>query len=185
MSQYLGIVTTANGEYSNAMSVYEQLDRRQPHDRLQRRRLMAAGKLAVLLAVAGTAVAIGQDRGPGNGQSQPARAIGTLWPVEQGVILEIDFRDGSALSFKFDALPEQPTVMELMKLAQRHPRCPALKMRGEGESAFLESIDDLGTARGKGWLYKVDGRPADRSMGVYDLKPGQVVRWSYGNFGEE
>jgi hypothetical protein len=110
---------------------------------------------------------------------------GTLWPIDQATIVEIDFRDGSAVVFRLEALPQPPTIMEVMKLLRQHPRSPELKIRGEADLAFLESIDGLGTEGGKGWLYKVDGRPGDRSIGIYELKPGQVVRWSHGSFGDD
>jgi hypothetical protein len=46
----------------------------------------------------------------------------------------------------------------------------------------LTRIDDLAneTAReGKNWLYRVNGKLADKSAGAYVLSPGDVILWRF------
>jgi hypothetical protein len=96
--------------------------------------------------------------------------------------VSIDFADGFELHIAVTEVPKEATVLDVMRLAAKHPRAPKFEIIGEGDESFLASIDDLATANGKGWLYRVDGTLADRSIGAFVLEPGQDVQWRYGTF---
>jgi hypothetical protein len=52
---------------------------------------------------------------------------------------------------------------------------------GSGASAFLTSINGAANegARGRNWTYRVNGKHADRSFAVYELRPGDHVLWTF------
>ena len=73
------------------------------------------------------------------------------------------------------------TILDCMEKIQE----PKIVVNGSGANAFVASIGDKDTAAGEGWSYRVNDTWADRSVGVYEIKPGDVVTWSYGGFEPE
>ena len=97
------------------------------------------------------------------------------------VQLSIDYGDGAVKSFTAISWKEKLTVLGALEAAAKHPRGVQFKHRGSGSSAFVTAIDDLANeGRGKNWTYQVNGKRADKSCGVWELKPGDAVVWRYG-----
>lgn len=73
------------------------------------------------------------------------------------------------------------TVDDMMAAASRLPDGIRYAVNGEGEMMMLDGIDDVMNQLGGGrfWLYRVNGVLADRSMGVYELHPGDRVLWTF------
>jgi hypothetical protein len=72
------------------------------------------------------------------------------------------------------------TVHSAMEAAQAHPRGIRTKSKGSGETAFLVQIDDLSNeGSGRNWTYRVNGKPAPKSYGVFELSAGDSVLWSF------
>lgn len=123
--------------------------------------------LILLLALAATAPA------------QDLRKI----PPEKAVQLTIDYGDGVQKNFSALEWKEKQTVLDLMQLAEKHPRGIKFKHRGAGATALVTAIDDVASrAGGDSWLYEVNGKLADRSCGVYEIQPGDKVLWKFGTY---
>jgi hypothetical protein len=121
----------------------------------------------VLLALAGC-----------SGKDGAAAAKGTGPTVQ----LVFDYDDGAE---KRIAVPwqEGQTVLDAMVQATVHPRGIAFEQRGEGKNAMIVRIDDLANQQaggeGKNWIYRVNGKLADRGCGEWTLRPGDVVLWRF------
>ena len=73
------------------------------------------------------------------------------------------------------------TVLDVLKVAEKHPHGLKFSYRGKGATAFLTQIDDLKNegGGGKNWIYEVNGKVADRSFAVFQIKPSDKVLWKY------
>jgi Domain of unknown function (DUF4430) len=98
------------------------------------------------------------------------------------VSLEIRFGDGRER--RFDTIPWFPgmTVDQLMLAASRLPDGVRYGAAGDHERMMLTNIDDSYNEWGGGrnWTYQVNGVPADRSIGIYELQPDDRVLWTFG-----
>ena len=83
----------------------------------------------------------------------------------------------------FEALPweEGMTVADLMVVARGFRPPIDYEQRGDGEAAFLASLEGVrgGGPEGRNWLYRVNGEHAQVSFGVHPLEPGDAVLWIY------
>jgi hypothetical protein len=104
-----------------------------------------------------------------------SREIGT-------VTLEVDFgADKRSKSIDVVCSPESTVLLSL----ERAQNMKKLKVdfRGTGETAFVTSIggvENMGS-EGKNWIFRVNDKLGDKSAGVYPVKPGDKISWSYGN----
>ncbi len=104
-------------------------------------------------------------------------------PEKQLVHLVIDYGDGVQKHFTQLAWSDGITVLDLMNVAQKHPRGIRIKYRGQGATAFLTKIDDLENEGGdRNWVYRVNDQFADKSFAVFTLKPGDTVLWKFGEY---
>ncbi len=104
-----------------------------------------------------------------------SRDIGT-------VTLEVDFgSDKRSKSIDVVCSPESTVLLSL----ERAQNMKKLKVdfRGTGETAFVTSIGGMKNegAEGKNWIFRVNDKLGDKSAGVYPVKPGDKISWSYGN----
>jgi hypothetical protein len=78
---------------------------------------------------------------------------------------------------------EDSTVHSILKRAQNLGDLK-FESSGEGESAFVKSIGGVTNLLGDGdnWVYKVNGELGDRSCGACDVKPGDLIQWSFGKY---
>lgn len=62
-----------------------------------------------------------------------------------------------------------------------------LQSTGSGETAFVVAIDDVKNegASGDNWVYYVNDQLGDRGSGVYEIVPGDKIRWSFGKYEPE
>ena len=99
------------------------------------------------------------------------------------VQLIIDYGDGVKKHFHQLKWQDKMTVQEVTQAASKHPRGIQIKHRGRKATAFLSQIDDLANKPGgRSWVYRVNGKLADRSFGVYAVSAGDVVTWSFQNY---
>lgn len=102
-------------------------------------------------------------------------------PEKKVVQLTIDYGDGVQKTFTGLEWKEKQTVLDVLQLAEKHPRGIKFKHRGSGATALVIAIDDVANkAGGNSWLYEVNGRLADRSCGVYEVEPGDKLLWKFG-----
>jgi uncharacterized protein DUF4430 len=96
------------------------------------------------------------------------------------VQLTIDYGDGVQKVFRNLEWKERMTVLDALQLAAKHPRGIKFSHRGSGATAFVTSIDEqTNEGAGRNWLYEVNGKPANKSCGVWELKAGDSVLWQF------
>ena len=99
------------------------------------------------------------------------------------VRLVIDYNDGVEKHFNAIAWNSGMTVLEVMLAAKKHPRGISFEHKGKGATVLLTKIDDVeNEGRGRNWLYRVNDKPADRSMGIFELKAGDTVLWKFDKY---
>lgn len=59
-------------------------------------------------------------------------------------------------------------------------------MKGSGETAFIESIEEVKNqgSQGKNWVYAVNGVPGTASVGATRISDGDEVRWCFTGWNE-
>jgi hypothetical protein len=96
--------------------------------------------------------------------------------------LTIQFGNGHER--KFDAVPwhQGMTVDDLLSAASRLPDSFSYTVHGDHDMTLLTRINDLRNegVSGRNWTYTVNDVRADRSLAVYELKPGDRVLWTFG-----
>jgi hypothetical protein len=96
------------------------------------------------------------------------------------VQLIVDYGDGSQKHFTKLEWKDGLTVLAALQQAAKHPRGIKPSVQGSGEFAHLNSIDELkNEGNGKNWLYRVNGKLADKSCGIQKLNAGDVVTWQF------
>lgn len=99
------------------------------------------------------------------------------------VTVVIDYNDGVQKRFTAITWTAKMTVFDAMQMAARHPRGIKFKHKGNGATALLTKIDNLeNEGRGRNWLYRVNGKLADRSFGVFQLAAGDTVLWKFDKY---
>ncbi len=104
-------------------------------------------------------------------------------PTGPAVELVIDFDDGFQKHYK---LPwrESATVLDALESASRRQRGITYTVRGSGDMTMVTAIDGVANQGGDGrnWIYRVNGRLADKSCGVYETQPDDVIMWTFGTY---
>jgi uncharacterized protein DUF4430 len=102
------------------------------------------------------------------------------------VKLVIDFGDGFQKVYPSIPWVADMTVLDALNKAKDHSRGTKFRYTGSGATAFLTEIDSLknqaGGADKKNWLYRVNGKRADKSFGVYSLNADDEIVWSFDVF---
>ena len=108
-----------------------------------------------------------------NGARVPAEG-----PASERVSLTIDYGNGKQRTVEPQAWHEGMTVADLLSAAPGL----ATTQKGEGAGAFLIEVDGVANegVDGNNWAYEVNGTSADRSFGIYELRPGDRVLWKFG-----
>ena len=132
-----------------------------------------ARRSLVLASLVATALATGWTvpRTTARAAEEPAKTVS----------LAVDYGDGSQKQFTALAWREGLTVLDAVRAAEKHPRGIKCELRGSGDTAFLVKIDDLKNegGAGRGWMFRVNGKLADRSLGVFPLQAGDAVLWKF------
>jgi hypothetical protein len=92
------------------------------------------------------------------------------------VLLSINFGNGQ-MQHEITEWRDGMTVADVL---QQEPRV-SFQTHGAGESAFLSSINGIANqgAGGRNWTYSVNGKYADRSFAVYELRQNDHVLWTF------
>ncbi len=101
-------------------------------------------------------------------------------PETKTVQLIVDFGDGVQKHFTKLEWKDGMTVLAAVQQAAKHSRGIKPAVQGSGEFTLLISIDDLkNEGNGKNWLYRVNGKLADKSCGIQKLSAGDIVTWQF------
>lgn len=99
------------------------------------------------------------------------------------VRLVIDYGDGASKTITGLPWAKGSTVLDVMNAAKDRPHGITFSYSGSGASAFLTRIDDVanegGAAAKKNWQLWVNTSYADKSFGVYEVQPLDVVFWRF------
>ncbi len=98
------------------------------------------------------------------------------------VRLVVDYGDGVIKTITGLPWTKGRTVLDVMNAAKDRPHGITFSYTGSGASAFLTRIDDVANEGGgakKNWQLWVNTAYADRSFGVYEVQPLDVVFWRF------
>ncbi|HEV2968494.1 MAG TPA: DUF4430 domain-containing protein [Pirellulales bacterium] len=102
------------------------------------------------------------------------------------VRLVIDYGDGAEKRFAGIAWREEMTVLDVLEAAKGNPHGITFSIRGSGEQALLTKLDDLenqkGAAGAKNWIFYVNDRMADKSLGATIVNSGDTILWKFERF---
>jgi hypothetical protein len=137
-------------------------------------------RLPLLLAVVLAAIMFllrGGAPGPAPQPERTPREIVAAARNATSVQLTIIFGDGRAPMSAETRWHEDMTVADLLN---SDPRI-SVASTGSGAGAFLNSVNGVANegVNGRNWTYRVNGKHADCSFAVYELRPGDQVLWSF------
>ena len=115
---------------------------------------------------------------------QPSEASLSAERAKIAVRFEFDFGENETTVIELDDLPASSTVADGMRRIQQIPDQVTIEMQGSGAMTFVSAINELKTAAGEGWSYRVNNQWAEAGVGATGLHDGDVVRWSHGAFEE-
>ena len=97
------------------------------------------------------------------------------------VRLVIDYGDGASKTVTGLPWAKGSTVLDVMNAAKSRPHGITFSYTGSGASAFLTHIDDVANEGGgkKNWQLWVNTSYADKSFGVCEVQPLDVVFWRF------
>ena len=99
------------------------------------------------------------------------------------VRLVVDYGDGVIKTIAGLPWAKGSTVLDVMNAAKDRPHGISFSYSGSVASAFLTRIDDIanegGAATKKNWQLWVNTSYADKSFGVYEVQPLDVVFWRF------
>src|SRR6266849_6570328 len=97
--------------------------------------------------------------------------------------LVVDYGDGVIKTITGLPWAKGSTVLDVMNAAKGRPHGISFSYTGSGASAFVTRIDDVANEGGSGakknWQLWVNTSYADKSFGVYEVQPLDVVFWRF------
>lgn len=106
--------------------------------------------------------------------------IATAASAADTVKFVVDYGDGVEKHFTQLAYKKDMTVLDAVRSAEKHARGIKAEVRSSGSTAFLTQIDDVkNEGGGKNWVYRVNGKLGDRSIGIHKLQAGDAVLWRF------
>lgn len=118
---------------------------------------------------------------PTNGSPATTNWTPAPRPEGQAVSLTIDFGNGARR--EFDALPwsEGLTLGKLMREAAKFRPGLSYTQKGDGEMAFLTSLEGVANEAGGGryWFYAVSDARGETSFEIQPVQPGDRVLWVF------
>lgn len=102
----------------------------------------------------------------------------------QAITLSVKGPDGQVKAWPEVEWRSGMTVLELLD-AQKAAGL-VYEAKGSGETALLTSLGGVSNEGGDGrhWLFWVNGRMADKGLGVYSLAAGDRVEWRFALYAE-
>jgi hypothetical protein len=92
----------------------------------------------------------------------------------------VDYGDGVEKHFTRLAHRADMTVLDATRAAEKPAHGIKVEVRSSGSTAFLTKIDDVANeGSGKNWVYRVNDKLGDRSIGIFKLEAGDTVLWRF------
>lgn len=122
---------------------------------------------------------------PPSVESREGDAVAGENPTGPAVKLVIDFDDGFEKHYRL-AWREGMTVLDALDAASRRARGVRFASKGTGDMAMVTAVDGVanegGGGLGRNWIYWVNGALAEKSCGVYEIRPEDVILWKFGKY---
>lgn len=98
--------------------------------------------------------------------------------VERRAVVEITANTKESKKFEIESFTEGTTALGITEAVV------TVKKKGEGEQAFVTSIDGLEAKEGKRefWAFYVNGKQAEVGAGTYKVQNGDVISWKIENY---
>ena len=97
--------------------------------------------------------------------------------------LVIKFNGRSADKQFFVACQDSATVLTILEKAALEQMIE-YTVRGTDSTALVTSIGGVKNEKsyGDNWVYRVNGKLGDRSAGIFQVNPGDMVQWTFGKY---
>jgi hypothetical protein len=150
---------------------------------------IATAMVAVLAAAGGCdrhadIAAAGPDAAATESPVPPPHPTGKTASSARTVELVIDYGDGAEKRFGRIPWHEGLTALDALAAAKNRPHGVTFVARGSGPTAFVTQVDDLqnqgGEANSKNWTFHINDRLVDKSCGLADVRPGDIILWKFG-----
>ena len=82
--------------------------------------------------------------------------------------------------FEIESSEKLKTVSDLLKYVADADESFKYKSRGSGRTFFITEINGQKNegARGRNWIYTVNGKLGNKSAGLFEIKPGDEIEWN-------
>ncbi len=103
---------------------------------------------------------------------------------KETVELTVDLGDGKTAK-KFEISPgKEETIFSAMEKVKKKHSNFTFEYKGKKSTLFVTSIAGLKNkgSKGNNWVFRVNGKMGDKSIGVYRVKKGDQVLWKFGKY---
>ena len=89
--------------------------------------------------------------------------------------------DDEKAEFEFTPLDSTLSLADVMKKVAAAEKEFSFKSRGRGDTFFVTEINGQKNegARGRNWIFKVNGKLGNKSAGIFEIKAGDKVEWIF------
>lgn len=89
--------------------------------------------------------------------------------------------DDKTAEFELTAVSPDLSIAEVMKKVAEAEKEFSFKSRGRGDTFFVTEINGRKNegARGRNWIFKVNGELGNKSAGSFKVKAGDKVEWNF------
>ena len=112
-----------------------------------------------------------------------AEDVALAAPAKQTVQVIVKFGDGVEVHYTAIPIRAKLTALDALQETSKKRRGVRFDQRGAGSTAMVTRIDDVANEGGgrtsRNWIYRVNGKKGDVSAGIHELKPSDVVLWSF------
>jgi hypothetical protein len=100
--------------------------------------------------------------------------------VADPIVLKITMDDETA-EFEMTAFDGDLSIADIMKKIAETEKEFRYKSRGRGDTFFVTEINGRKNegARGRNWIFKVNGKLGNKSAGSFKIKAGDKVEWNF------
>ncbi len=96
------------------------------------------------------------------------------------VLLQFEYGGGFSKQFSAISVPEESTVLDVMKAMQKHAHRIPFKTRGSGTLSFVYEIDKIpNEGNGKNWMFYVNGKRANVGVGGFRINANDQIVWKF------
>jgi hypothetical protein len=141
-------------------------------------------RLPLLLVVVFAAIIAARNSRLQERTATPRPVAAPQSAADSGKSVSLTIEYGAGRKREFTAVPwhDGMTIDDLMNAATQLPDPISYGVAGDHALTMLTRIDNTYNQweGGSNWTYKVNDVPGDRSLAIYELRPGDRVLWTFG-----